>query len=282
MKKQILSLLLISALCLPACGREPTVPETTAEITTEEQTTVPEPTTLPADRAGESVYQEHPELTPVDYDSPALLPKTPDAGQKYIDGITFLCDSPCYWLKLYGLLSDGYDTKQVWTGKEGTMTLAYLRGFPILDPIDGVERTIPETVAAHKPPMILITVGVNGVAFMDEAYFTEEYENLIGEIQKASPKTEIVLQSILPITPRYRGWGDITNATITEANSWMLKIAEKHSLYYLDSFSCLLAEDGNADPELMQSDGLHPNKEGLTRVLNYIRRHSAPSARMKK
>lgn len=266
-----LALLLGITLLLAACGA-PNVPGETnpPEITATE----PETTAAPVDRTAEDVYLAHTELTPVDYDSPALLPISEDAGQNYIDSLTFLCDSPTYWLKLYELLSGGYGTTQVWTGPEGTMTLAYLRDFKILDPIDGVERTIPETVAKHKPPMIVIALGVNGIAFMDQEYFTEEYSHLIEVIQEASPQTEILLQSIYPISPNFDGWGSITNAKITAANHWILRMAEKYDLHYLDTFSCLVGEDGNIEPELVMKDGLHPNKDGLTKVLEYLRTHA--------
>ena len=281
MKKRIAILSLAVLILLAACARTPA--ETTSALPAENVTepvtepTTSEPETAPppeVDRRAEEIFKNHPELTPVDYDSPALLPISDDMGQAYIDNITFLCDSPMYWLKLYGLLKDGYNTTQVWTGPEGTMTLAYLRGFEILDPVDNVLRTIPEAVAAHKPPFILITVGINGVSFMDEAYFTREYKNLIDEIKQNSPDTVIVLQSICPISPAYRYWGDITNVTITAANSWILHIAEEYGLKYVDVFSLLVGEDGNIRPELVMKDGLHPNEEGLTLLLEYLRTHA--------
>lgn len=263
-------------LLIAACGKPAPVEVEVEEKTVTEQTEPPteeEITRAPADRTAEEVYEANPELTPVNYDSPALLPKTEDMGQEYIDNIVFLCDSPFYWLKLYELLKDGYDTTQVWTGPEGTMTLAYLRDFKILDPIDNVERTIPEAVEIHKPPVIMITVGINGIAFMDEAYFKEEYQNLVTDIQRANPDVTLIFQSILPISPAYSGWGDITNETVTAANSWLLELAEELGAYYLDSFSCLVGEDGNIQPDLVMSDGLHANKDGLIKVLDYIRTH---------
>ncbi len=241
------------------------------ETETETDAPAPEPT---ADRTGEEIYKAHPELTPVDYDSPALLPRTEDAGQEYADNITFICDSPFYWLKLYGLLSGGYDTTQIWTGPEGTMTLGFHHGFEILDPFDGVLRTIPETVALHKPPVIMITVGINGVALWGEETFKAEYFSLIDEIEEASPDTVILLQSILPIAPSYAHWGMITNATITAANSWILDVAEERGLHYLDTFSVLVGEDGNVRPELVRDDGLHENEDGLNLALEYIRTHA--------
>lgn len=238
---------------------------------TESETAESEPT---ADRTGEEIYLSHPELTPVDYDSPALLPRTEDAGQEYVDNITFLCDSPFTWLKLFGMLPGGVDTTQVWTGPEGTMTLGYLDGFEILDPIDGVLRTIPETVALHKPPMILITVGINGVALWGEEEFKGAYVRLINEIKEASPDTVILVQSILPIAPSYVHWGMITNESITAANAWILEVAEQCGLHYLDTFSVLVGEDGNIRPELVQDDGLHANEDGLNLALEYIRTHA--------
>ena len=262
-----------------AAPQTETAAQTTAAPTTEPTAVVTEPTTeaKPArevDRSAEEIYKNHPELTPVNYDSPALLPKSDDMGMAYIDRLTFICDSPTYWLKLYGLLSEGYDTKQIWTGPEGTMTLAYLRDYLIVDPYDGTLRTIPETAALHKPPMIVIAVGINGISFMDEAYFTEEYEHLINVLQEASPTSQILLQAIYPISPTFHKWGSITNASITKGNSWILKIAEKYNLPYIDAFSALVGEDGNIRPELVKDDGLHPNTDGLVTVLEYLRTHA--------
>lgn len=253
-----------------------TAAPTTTAVPTEAPTTAA-PETEPApeiDRRGEEIYLAHPELTPVNYDSPALLPISEDAGDAYLDRITFVCDSPTYWMWPNGLLGGGKDTKQIWTGPQGTMTLAYLRGFKILDPFDGVERTIAETAALHRPDIIVIALGINGIAFMDEEYFKTEYANLIDELQQASPETQIILQSMYPILPSYKHWGQITNASITLGNSWILQLAEAYGLPYLDTFSALLAEDGNAHTEWMQNDGLHPNKAGLTEILAYIRTHA--------
>ncbi|MBQ6022945.1 MAG: SGNH/GDSL hydrolase family protein [Clostridia bacterium] len=285
--KRISAILLILALTLlTACGADrpgditesASAPTAAPQTGTTEQTTA-EPTTeaKPArevDRSAEEIYKNHPELTPVNYDSPALLPKSDDMGRTYIDRLTFICDSPTYWLKLYGLLSEGYNTKQIWTGPEGTMTLAYLRDYLIVDPYDGELRTIPETAALREPPMIVIAVGINGISFMDEEYFTAEYEHLIDVLQEASPTSQILLQSIYPISPSFHKWGSITNASITKGNSWILKIAEKYGLPYIDAFSALVGEDGNIRPELVKDDGLHPNADGLVAVLEYLRTHA--------
>lgn len=270
--KRILPLLLALCFLLCGCGSRSTA-EAPLSIPAP-PLTVPVPEDAPdVDRSAEYIYLAHPELTGVDYDSPALLPLSEDMGQAYLDRMVFLCDSPTYWLWPYGLLSGGTNTTQVWTGPEGTMTLAYLRGFEIRDPYDFSEATIAEVAARHRPEYIIIALGINGIAFMDETYFKQEYAHLIDEIQQASPDTTLILQSMYPICRSFRYWGDITNASITEGNRWILELAEEYRLRYLDVFSALLGEDGNARPELMQNDGLHPNYDGLARVLEYIRTH---------
>ncbi|HAL74951.1 MAG TPA: hypothetical protein DCM45_07705 [Clostridiales bacterium] len=194
-------------------------------------------------------------------------------GQDYIGKITFICDSPTYWLWPKGLLSGGKNSKQIWTGPGGTMTLAYQRTYWILDPYDNKERPVRSVVERHKPEVLIIALGINGVSFMKEDYFVAEYTDLVTDIQAISPDTVILLQSIYPITRQYRNWGSITNVTITRANNWILQIAEDTGCKYLDTISVLLAENGEAKTELMMKDGLHPNTEGLKLILNYIRTH---------
>ena len=272
---RLLPFLLALSVLLTACAGTVPPPDEPKEPYVPAAEPAPEPEPEPEiDRSAEHIYLAHPELTPVDYDSPSLLPISDDAGQAYLDQITFLCDSPTYWLRPFGMLSGGTDTTQVWTGPEGTMTLAYLRGYRILDPYDNVERTIPETASLHQPEIMVIALGLNGISFMDEDYFTREYTHLIDEIQAASPDTQLILQAMYPISPSFRYWGDITNASITRGNSWILRIAEAYGLPYLDTFAALLGEDGNAQPELLMNDGLHPNRDGLALILSYIRTHA--------
>jgi len=260
---------------------EPVVSDTESDATSQEPaetsqfiTPSPVPSPTPAvDRTAEHIYQAFPKFTPVNYDSPALLPETEDMGQDYVDKITFICDSPTYWLWPKGLLSGGRNSKQIWTGPDGTMTLAYQSTYWILDPYDNKQRPIRSVVKRHKPEYLIIALGINGVSFMKEDYFVAEYTDLVTDIQAISPDTVILLQSIYPITRQYRNWGSITNVTITRANSWILRIAEETGCKYLDTISVLLAENGEAKSELMMKDGLHPNTEGLKVILNYIRTH---------
>lgn len=260
-------------------------PATTTEASTTASSSVATTTSTPvqtttsppvpqADRSAAYIYESNPQLIPVNYDSPALLLPSKDMGMEYIDRITFICDSPTYWMWPLGLFSDGKDSKQIWTGPEGTMTLAYQGSYHIFDPYDKVERPIRDVVALHPPDILIIALGINGISFMDEEYFSKEYMDLVTDIQEISPDTIIILQSIYPITHKYKHYGSITNAKITKGNSWIMAIAEETGCAYLDTISVLLNDEGNAKDELMLNDGLHPNREGLTLILDYIQTHA--------
>lgn len=257
----------------PVLPEEPKEPETPIIIESEEPEPIPEPEPEPqkiVDRSKEYIYELNPKFVPVNYDSPALLGITEDAGTEYTDKLVFLCDSPTYWMGPKGLVP----TEHIWTGPEGTQTLAYQSTYKILDPYDNTEKLIRDVVSEHQPEYLVIAIGINGISFMDEEYFKAEYKSLVTDIKALSPETKLICQAIYPITPDYKWWGNITNALITEGNSWILEVAEETGCPYLDTFAAILGEDGNALPEYMRSDGLHPNKDGLTVILDYIRTHA--------
>lgn len=219
------------------------------------------------------IYKVNESLVKPDIYSPAVLQVTKPLTDDEMDRIYFLCDSPTYWIWPFGLLSEGADTDRVWTGPTGTMTLTYHKAFKILDPSDGREKLIPDAALEHQPHTMILALGINGISFMGEEKFKEVYSELIQDIQQASPETLIILQAIYPITPDFQYWGDITNVTVTRANAWIQEVALTNDCKYLNVFDVFFDEDGALDYSLFRSDGLHPNKDGLTKVLDYIRHH---------
>ena len=213
----------------------------------------------------------YPEFTPVDYASPALLCESEPMNESYLRETVFLCDSTLYRLK-----RNLAEPEQIWTGAEFTQTLAYQSTFEILDPYDNVERPIREVVSLHKPARMIITPGINGLSFMSFDEVHDEYLDLVTDIKKISPETDLILQSILPMNRDMFRWSnaDVDNKKITKANSIILDIAEETGCKYLDTFSVLIGEDGYAKEELFQ-DGLHPNNDGLQMIMDYINTHGS-------
>ena len=204
---------------------------------------------------------------------PALLAETADQGQSYIDSMIFLGDSTTYGMKYYAVLSGGKNTQQVWTPSNGTLTLSYQGFASIVYPPDGSEITIRDAVSKALPEYMVITLGVNGISFMDEDYFKSEYISLVTDIQSLSPNTKIILNSIYPVASNYEYLSSINNEKISTANRWVMEIAEECNVRFLNTASVLVGEDGWLPQNLQNGDGLHLNETGFGIVLSYIRTH---------
>lgn len=263
-----LALAALTILTLASCKNEENTETTTAETETEitEETTVQR---AEPDTSALSVYEAC-GYTPLDYSSPALLTETEPADDEYMDSIVYLCDSTLYWLGRRGFVHED----QIWTGKEMTQTLAYQSTFEIYDPYDGVERPIREVARLHKPKRMIICLGTNGIDWMSPDDVYNEFCDLVNGINNVSPHTVIILQSILPMSPKMYTWSGASfdNKKITACNAMILKAAEDKGLAYLDTYSALVGDDGLIKPEYSE-DGLHPTPAGQQVIMDYIRTH---------
>lgn len=199
----------------------------------------------------------------------ARLGETEDMGQEYIDKFVFVGDSTTYGLRAYNIVSEN----QVWTPKSGTLTLSFWETATIDFTENDTEITIKEAVSAKKPEYLLITLGVNGISFMDEETFALYYTELVKAVQEVSPDTKIILNSIYPVTSNYPESNGITNPKIDAANSWIEGIAETCGVKYLDSASVLKDENGALTDSYCNGDDIHLNTEGFNQIINYIRTH---------
>lgn len=271
-------LLVLFALIFSSCGQGAGVPVTTDP---------PAQSEMPADDGKESPdsgtsaepgsESEAPDEGVAASETPAssvLLAETEDAGQEYIDKLTFLGDSTTYGLKYYEVLSGGKNTTQVWTPASGTLTLFNYATATIVFPEDGQEISIVDAVTRKLPEYLVITLGVNGVSMMDEDWFKTDYTALVQSIQAASPDTKIICNSIYPVENDYEQIESINNTNIPQANEWIKAVAEATGCKYADSASVLKAEDGSLREDYGNGDGIHLNADGFNAVLNYLRTHA--------
>ena len=208
-------------------------------------------------------------------DPDVTLSESADMGQSYIDSIIFLGDSTTYHMINRAVLTGGKDTKQVWSGNKGTLTLdGNIHKTSIVYPDTGAEMTIAEAAAAKKPKYMVITLGVNGVAYATETQFKAYYDKLITAIKQASPDTKIILQSIFPVSESYdQKGGKLCNANIDIANGWIMQIASEHGCKYLDTASVLKNDNGAMIALYDNGDGIHMTADAYRAVLQYIRTH---------
>lgn len=204
----------------------------------------------------------------------SVLEETPDMGQEYLDKIIFLGDSRTYSYKAYGVLSGGKKTKQVWTPKSGTMTLSAQSYAMIVYPETGKDMPIRDAVALKKPEYMIIGLGTNGISYMDEEDFRNEYFSLINDIKEISPDTKIMINSMFPIANYYKRLDLINNEKIAKANQWLVKIAEETDVKYLNTAEVLVDEEGWLNIGYDNGgEATHLNRQGNDIVMRYIRTH---------
>ena len=219
------------------------------------------------------------ESPPVSEETPAVTPvrlaETADAGHGYLDRFVFLGDSTTYGIGYYYEhgFPDLCPPNQVWTPANGTLTLSYYNIATVVYPPTGEELTIEEAVSRAQPDYLMLTLGVNGVSFMDEEWFIRDYTALVELIQQASPNTKIILNSIYPVAASYKYQGDINNDKIRAANGWVERVAENTGVRFLNTFEAVVGQDGNLPEESQNGDGIHLTGEALTKVLQYVRTH---------
>ena len=211
--------------------------------------------------------------------SGVVLGETADAGQAYIDRLTFIGDSTTYGLWYYSneapLLTGELESEQVWTPTSGTLALFNYNTATVRCPTpDGPELSIADACALKQPEYMVITLGVNGVASMNESYFKECYAGVINTIKQNSPNTKIICNSIYPVGRNYAQLASINNEKINAANEWIKAVAAETGCKYSDTCSVLKDAEGWLPDNLQNGDYIHLNAAGFQLVLQYLRTHA--------
>ncbi len=249
------------------------IPNNSETESESESTDAPQTTTAPP------VVTTPPATTPPSpppkYESPdysnfdAVLKESADAGKEYLDKMVFLGDSRTYGLGYYGVVSKN----QIWTPSNGTLTLSLVNSVLIVYPETGEAITVKDAVAKKKPEILVISLGINGISFMNEKSFKGTFDVLISNIRSVSPDTKIILQAMYPTAPSYRNWYSINNTKILKGNQWMLESAQNNGVYFLDAYNVLADENGNMSANYHNGDWLHPNALGYQMIVQYIKTH---------
>ena len=204
------------------------------------------------------------------------LAQTPDAGLTYQDRLTFVGDSLTAHLINRGVLTGGTNTRQVWRSESNMVNLnSEVTSAKIIFPGTGEKMTIADAAGEAEPEILIITLGTDwGVSYLSESEFKDCYTKLVKAIQKQSPKTTIVLQSIFPVTATC---ATLDNAKIDAANQWVKAVAAENDCYYLDTQSILKDENNCLKAEYCNSsDGIHLGTNAYEAILGYIRTHAVP------
>lgn len=208
------------------------------------------------------------------------IPSYANTNSAYMQRISFFGDSTTYGMIHYIVNNDGkYGTpavsiarNQVLASPDGTF---YLKNIPTAKiRHQGKDYSLSEGFRIAAPDILIVTVGINGLPTWTEEVFLNYYGRLIDLIREATPKTQIVLQSVYPTAKsRDSKLESFTADKIDRLNGWIQQLAKERSLPYLNTASVLKGEDGWLIPSYHNGDGMHLNTNGFNAVLNYILNH---------
>lgn len=202
------------------------------------------------------------------------LPESGDAGQSYVDGLTFLCDSSVIGLRDYALLAGGTATTQVWGSTAGNIPANSFADCLIRYQAEGVEITPAEAAAKAQPARLVVVLGSDGLDSVDEETFVEGYVGLIRSIQQASPNTVIIVCSVSSVTTSYSGVDGVNANTIRTVNEWIKTVCMRTGVYFCDSAYAVNDRAGWLDGDYAAVNGKSLNTAGLQKFLEYLRTHA--------
>ncbi len=209
-----------------------------------------------------------------------LLLETNDAGQAYIDSMIFFGESTTAHLRARGVLTGGTSTHQVFCDSSGTKSLSSrITSESIVYPPTGESMTIAQACRQEQPEYMVLSFGLNGITgfINDKNGFVNNYAKLISAIQKASPSTRIILQTVYPVcgAGNYSVDVDTLNAYIMTLNEWLPEIAAKcENVRVADTASVLRDADGRLKAEFNNGDGIHLSESAYREILYYLRTHA--------
>ena len=202
------------------------------------------------------------------------LAESADGGQNYIDSLTFLCDSALIGLRDYGLLTAGTATSQVWGSAAGDIPAGELGSCLIKYPADGSEISPANAAMVAKPSILVISLGMDGLAETDQESFTAAYTKLVTDILAASPETRVICCSLSSVSAGYTGVEGITKDMVIAADEWIKQVCINTGAYFADAGSAVTEASGLLLTEYASANGKALNSSGLNKILEYLRSHA--------
>jgi lysophospholipase L1-like esterase len=131
------------------------------------------------------------------------------------------------------------------------------------DVTDGVIFRLNE-VTRSRPDKIFLMIGINDLAQGKSVKeIVDNIQVIIKKVRKASPKTELFVQSLLPVNADFPYFPEHTSRAedVLKVNVRLQKLARTYDVMYIDLYSSFGNGDGKLDPEYT-NDGLHLTGSG--------------------
>lgn len=136
----------------------------------------------------------------------------------------------------------------------------------------GVLRRMEESVYALEPRLVVLLIGINDIARAHRPETTlENIREIISEIRLNCPDTAIIVQSVYPVSPRWReSYAKRNTPLVKELNAGIEELAAEFGCTFANIYPYLVGDDGYLIDEYTY-DGLHPNDKGYEVISSHLR-----------
>lgn len=141
------------------------------------------------------------------------------------------------------------------------------------DVTEGILYRISE-ITESQPLQVFLMIGTNDLAKEETKEFTfSQICKIVKTIQSQAPKTEIIVQSILPVNAVYGKFSGHTGNTdkIKWCNAKLKDWCFENEIIFVDLFIHLKNENDDLLNPDFTYDGLHLNGKGYNKWANVIR-----------
>ena len=205
------------------------------------------------------------------YYGDTILKETTEMSDEILKKFVFVGDSiPLYYAEYPSITGH-----QIWNKNGISPETIKVSNININYGYDG-EMLVIDAFKKYKPEYALITLGSNSAGWMSEKYFISEYKDLINQIKEVSPDTKIIIQSIPPVDAKLDIKDSLNNKKINNYNYYLLKMCNELGLPFLNSAESLKDSNGTCMKGLCQSDGIHQTKDGIVKLVSYLKSHYNP------
>lgn len=201
--------------------------------------------------------------------SDVILPLTEPADDTYIEDTVFIGDSLSVGLKVFQFVPENRVLAA------GSIDPHHAINDALIMLPDGKKVTIPQACGYYLPKRAVITLGTNSVSWRKPQNFIQLYSTLIDTILSYSPDTEIIVQSIPPVSEAYELKGSkITNKLINSFNEHLADMCRQKNLPFLNTAEALKNDRGYLADQYQSGDGLHHNRSAYKIWIDYLKTHS--------
>ncbi|MGX9133941.1 GDSL-type esterase/lipase family protein [Rummeliibacillus sp. JY-2-4R] len=146
---------------------------------------------------------------------------------------------------------------------------------PILNRGIGGDTTVGllnrlDTITSGQPKRIILMIGVNDISKgFTKKQTLNNYDKILKNIENKSPKTKIIITSVLPVNNKLMHSNRVQNAKVNRLNKGLEHLASKHKITMVNIHDQFLK--GNQLDSKFTSDGLHLNGDGYAIWVNALK-----------